>query len=66
MSDMTLQLDKQACQSIDDLMRYYKVQNRAELVSKAISMLKVAAYIGQTDGELIARKNGEETRIKMS
>lgn len=66
MPEMTLQLDKQASKSIEELMKYYNVGSRAELVSKAISMLKVAAYIGKTDGELIARKNGEETRITMT
>jgi metal-responsive CopG/Arc/MetJ family transcriptional regulator len=66
MNEVTLQFDQDATKSIDDLMAYYKVTSRAELISKAISMLKVAAYIGSTQGELIARKNGQETRITMT
>ena len=65
MNEVTLQFDKQASQSIDDLMKYYNVTSRAELISKAIYMLKVAARIGLMEGQLIARKNGEETIIKM-
>ena len=63
MAELTLQFDNRACQSIDDLMRHYNVNSRAELISKAIYILKLAAHVSQTDGELIARKNGEETRI---
>lgn len=66
MPEMTLYLDRQASHSIEELMQYYNVKDRAELVSKAISMLKIAAYIGKTDGELIARKDGEETRITIT
>lgn len=65
MSEITLQFDKQSTKSIDDLMKYYNVSSRAELISKAIYMLKVAARVGTMEGELIARKNGEETIIKM-
>ena len=65
MSEVTLQLDKEASKSIDDLMKYYNVRSRAELISKAIYMLKVAARVGTMEGELIARKNGEETVLKM-
>ncbi len=65
MNEVTLQFDKQASKSIDDLMKYYNVGSRAELISKAIYMLKVAARVGSMEGQLIARKNGEETIIKM-
>ncbi len=65
MNEVTLQFDKQASKSIDDLMKYYNVGSRAELISKAIYMLKVAARVGKMEGELIARKDGEETIIKM-
>lgn len=63
MSEITLQFDKDASRSIDDLMKHYKVESRAALISKAIWMLKVAAYVGQTEGDLIARKDGHETKI---
>lgn len=63
MSEVTLQFDKEASKSINELMAYYGVANKSELISKAIWMLKLAAQIGKTDGELIARKNGNETKI---
>lgn len=66
MSEVTLQFDKKANQEINDLMKHYKIANRAELISKAIWMLKIAAHIGQTDGELIARKDGHECKIKLA
>jgi hypothetical protein len=63
MTELTLELDNKACEAINDLMRYYKVNNRAELISKAISVLKMAALVSKTDGELIARKGSNETKI---
>lgn len=64
MTEITLELDKKANQSIKDLMIHYRVNSKAELISKAIAMLKVAAYIDQTEGELIARKGTQERKIQ--
>jgi len=63
MTELTLELDPKASESINDLMRYYKVNSRAELISKAIAVLKMAALVSRTDGELIARKGSDETKI---
>ena len=63
MTEFTLELDNTASQSINDLMNYYNVSNRAELISKAIAVLKIAAYVSSTEGELFARKGNHETKI---
>lgn len=63
MSELTLQLDQKATDTINDLMRHYKSKNKASLISRAIMTLKLCAEIDQTDGELIARKGGKETKL---
>lgn len=63
MTEITLEFDKKASKSINDLMNHYRINSKAELISKAIAVLKIAAYVDQTEGELFARKEGHETRI---
>lgn len=63
MIELALELDNIAKKSIDDLMSYYNINNRAAVIQKAISLLKVAAHIEKTNGELFARKGEKETRI---
>lgn len=65
MTELNLELDKKASQTIHELMNYYKINSRAELVSKAISLLNIATYVDKTEGELFARKGTHETRIKL-
>jgi hypothetical protein len=63
MSELTLELDKRASDSIRELMSYYKVGTKAEIISKAIAILKIACHIDKTHGELFARKGDHETKI---
>jgi hypothetical protein len=63
MSELTLELDERASDSIRDLMSYYRVSTKAEIISKAIAILKIACHIDRTDGELFARKGNHETKI---
>lgn len=63
MSELALELDHTAQKSINDLMNHYNVGSKAEIVSKAIAVLKIAAHIESTDGELFARKGSHETKI---
>ena len=63
MTELVLELDKQACESMNDLMRYYHIGCPADLISKSLGVLKIAAHIDKTDGELIARKGTHETKI---
>ncbi len=64
--ELSLELDKKADDSINDLMRHYNVKSRADLISKAISVLKVVAYVEDSQGDLIARRNGHETKINFN
>jgi len=63
MLELALELDHQAQKSIMELMNYYGVRNRAEVISKAIALLKTVAHIEKTQGELFARKGNDETKI---
>lgn len=63
MTDITLQFDHQAQESMKELMTFYKVNNKADLIAKGMSLLKIAAHIQKTDGELFARKGNSETKI---
>lgn len=65
MVELTLVLDSRANATVHDLMSYYGIKTKAELFSKAISILKVAAYVDSTNGELVARRGGEESRLKI-
>ena len=64
MTELTLELDQKANESINDLMSHYRVGSRAELISKAIEVLKIVATVDRTDGELVARKGRGETRLR--
>lgn len=63
MTELILNLDDQASESIHDLMSYYNVSSKAEIISKAIAILKIASHIDKTEGELFARKGNHETKI---
>lgn len=63
MTLLALELDHKAQESIHDLMNHYRVKSRAEVVSKAIAVLTIAAHIEKTKGELFARKGEHETKI---
>jgi hypothetical protein len=63
MTELILELDEKASESLDDLMGHYKARNKAEIISKAIAVLKIASHIDKTQGELFARKGSHETKI---
>jgi len=63
MIELNLELDSSASQTIHELMHYYNIRSRAELVSKAIDLLTLATHVDKTNGELFARKGTHETKI---
>lgn len=63
MTELTLNFDKKAADALADLMIQCNVKSRAELISKALRILKIVAHVNQTDGEIIARKGEKETKI---
>jgi hypothetical protein len=63
MSNLTLNLDEKAEQTIEHLRKHYGASSKAEVIRKALTLLKVAAQVEDEDGHLIARKNGKETEI---
>jgi hypothetical protein len=63
MFEITLELDYKASQSINELMEHYKVTSKAEIISKGIAMLKIAAHVDKTGGDLYARNGSHETKL---
>lgn len=63
MTELILEFDQTATQNLNELMTHYKVESRADLVKKALAVLKTCSMIEKTEGELIARKGEDETRI---
>lgn len=63
MTEIVLELDHRASKSISELMTHYQVSSKAELISRAIAVLKIAAHVDKTQGELFARKGNRETKI---
>lgn len=63
MTEITFEFNDTANIAIDDLMKYYGVKTKAEIISKAIAILKIAAYVDSTQGQLIARKGTQETQL---
>lgn len=62
-SELSLELDIRAQKSMNELMKHYNVNNRADIISIALMVLKLISRIEKTEGELIARKGGKETKI---
>jgi hypothetical protein len=63
MQEITLNFDNNAIKSLNELMKFYNSKSKAEVISKGIALLKLAAYIEKTDGKLIAKKGHKETVI---
>lgn len=63
MTELALHLDNKAQKLLKELKAHYKVNNNAEIFSKALAVLKVVAHVQQTEGEIFARKGTSETKI---
>lgn len=63
MNELSLELDSVAQKQINDLMIYYNVGSRAEIITKALAALRTIAHIEKTNGKLIARKGTAETQL---
>ena len=63
MQDINLRIDKKSSESISALMKHYNVTTEAALISKAVAVLKTAAFIELENGELFARRGDKETKI---
>lgn len=66
MTELNLELNQTAENEIKKLMEFYQVKTRAELITKALAVLRVAAIVRQTEGKLIARKGDKETTISVN
>lgn len=63
MRDITYRLDDSAYANIRALMDHYKASDSAQVISKSLALLKIAAYVQKTHGQLIIRKNGHDTAL---
>lgn len=63
MRQMTLGFTDETDKCIKHLMSHYQIDNYPEIITKALAVLQTAAYIDETNGELIARKGTRESKI---
>jgi hypothetical protein len=61
--ELTLKFDQNTSISIKDLMHHYRVNTTADIISKALAVLKIVAHVDKTQGEIVARKGLDETQI---
>ena len=69
MREIILTVDKDANQTVKDLMGFYNMQSEAEVFGLGIKLAAIAATIENSNGEweLIARNSsGKEKKISMS
>lgn len=64
MTEITLEFNDIANKTINDLKKHYGA-NTAEIFKKGIGLLKLAAYIENTEGQLIARKGNHDTILNI-
>ena len=63
MTNLTLRLNAEAEQNIQELKKYYGVSSKAAVISKSLGLLKTAAEIEQSPGKLVAKKGDKEVEI---
>ena len=51
---------------MEDLMQHYGAKTKEEIVNKALSMLRIIAYVDSSEGQVIARKGNQEAFISIS
>ena len=64
MSNLTLNLDKKAEQSIEDLKQHYGASSKAEVIRKALALLQVAARVQNGNGTLYAKGKDDKGNDK--
>lgn len=63
MGTINLDLDRTAQDTVTKLKHFYGMATNAELITKALWLLKVAAEVEMTNGKLIAKKGTNEGQI---
>jgi hypothetical protein len=66
MAELTIRYDDYTDNEIQKLKNYWNLKDEAEVISKSIAMLRLITAVDSTDGDLVARKGAEETRILLS
>lgn len=56
-------VDEKMDATLEDLKQHYHASSKAEVIRKAIALLKVAKENEQDDGSLIIRRNNEELKV---
>lgn len=59
----TFNVDEKMDATLEDLKQHYSASSKAEVIRKAIALLKVAKENEQEDGSLIIRRNNEELKV---
>lgn len=64
MHEVTYRFDEATSESIKELCSHYN-SNSAGIIKKSLALLKLAAFVEQTEGEMIIRKGNHETKLMM-
>jgi hypothetical protein len=60
---VTLRYDNNTENIIQELKEYWGLKDEADVFAKSLTQLRVATAIHSTEGELIARRGSQETKI---
>lgn len=63
MSQVLLKYDSNTENMIEHLKKYWGLKDEAEVFEKSLIQLSIATAVDSSDGELIARKGENETKI---
>ncbi len=65
MVELTLVYDSNTESIIRRLKEYWKLNDEAEVFKKSLGQLRIATAVDSTNGELIARRGTDETKINL-
>jgi hypothetical protein len=63
MAVTSFNVDAKLDETLESLKSYYGASSKAEVLRKAIALLKVAQESEQQDGELLIRQGGREVKV---
>ena len=63
MAVTTFNIDDKMGQSLDELKEHFGASSKAEVLRKAVALLKIATESEAADGSIIIRKDGVDQKI---
>ena len=63
MAVTTFNIDQKMEKTLEELKEHFGATSKAEVLRKAVALLKIAAESEAADGSIIIRKDGEEQKV---